>query len=228
MDRLVLFDIDKTLLVGSTVHYTALKNALSEVYGIENPPPLNNMQGMTDRRIICEILLQENIDLKTIKSGLDQCMEIMYLKYRDALQKQDLKVFEGVKELLENLLRVGMPMGLVTGNTEDIAWLKLEKVGLDKYFHFGGFGDKIVKRSGLVKNAIKASEPTLGKLDNKKIFLIGDTPRDIVGGQKVGVRTIGVATGDFSEEELAQAGADFIVSDLKDSEKVLKIIMEFK
>lgn len=228
MDRLALFDIDKTLLVGSTVHYTALKNALFEVYGIKNLPPVKNMQGMTDLKIICETLLQENIDIKTIKSGLEQCMEIMYLKYRDALQKQDLYVLEGVKELLENLQIVGIPMGLVTGNMEAIAWLKLEKVGLNKYFNFGGFGDKIVKRSGLVKNAIKASEQTLGKLNTENIFLIGDTPRDIAGGQKIGVNTIGVATGDFSEEELAQAGADFIVKDLKDSEKVLKIILEFK
>jgi phosphoglycolate phosphatase len=228
MDRLVLFDIDKTLLVGSTLHYTALKNALSEVYGIKNPSPVKNMQGMTDLKIICETLLQENIDLETIKSRLDQCMEIMYLKYEDALQKQDLKVLEGVEQLLENLQEVGIPTGLVTGNMEAIAWLKLEKVGLKKYFHFGGFGDKIVKRSGLVKNAIKTSEQTLGKLNNGKIFLIGDTPRDIVGGQKVGVRTIGVATGDFSEEELAQAGADFIVKDLKDSEKLLKIILNSK
>ena len=225
MDRIVLFDIDKTLLVGSTVHYTALKNALSEVYGIKNPQPVRNMQGMTDLKIICETLLQENIDTKTIKSGLQQCMEIMYLKYRDALQKQDLYVLDGVKELLENLQRVGILMGLVTGNMEAIAWLKLEKVGLNKYFQFGGFGDKIIKRSGLVKNAIKASEQTLGKLNYGNIFLIGDTPRDIIGGQKVGVKTIGVATGDFSEEELAQAGADFIVKDLKDSERILKIIM---
>jgi phosphoglycolate phosphatase len=225
MDRLVLFDIDKTLLVGSKVHYTALKNALSEVYGIKNPTPLMNMQGMTDLKIICETLLQENIDLNTIKSGLDQCMEIMFLKYKDALQKRDLKKLEGVEQLLENLQKVGIPMGLVTGNMEAIAWLKLEKVGLNKYFQFGGFGDKIVKRSGLVKNAIKVSEQTIGKLDNGKIFLIGDTPRDIVGGQKVGVRTIGVATGDFSEEELAQAGADFVVTDLKDTENLLKIII---
>lgn len=225
MDRIVLFDIDKTLLVGSIVHYTALKSALSEVYGIKNPQPVRNMQGMTDLKIICETLLQENIDTKTIKSGLQQCMEIMYLKYRDALQKQDLYVLDGVKELLENLQRVGILMGLVTGNMEAIAWLKLEKVGLNRYFQFGGFGDKIIKRSGLVKNAIKASKQTLGELNYGNIFLIGDTPRDIIGGQKVGVKTIGVATGDFSEEELAQAGADFIVKDLKDSERILKIIM---
>lgn len=225
MDRLVLFDIDKTLLVGSTFHYTALKNALSEVYGIENPPAVANMQGMTDLKIVCTTLSQENMDLKTIKLGLDKCMELMYLNFKEALQSKDLRVLDGVKILLENLQRLDVPMGLVTGNMEDIAWLKLGKVGLKEYFQFGGFGDKVLKRSGLVKNALEASEAKLGVIDKEKIFLVGDTPRDILGGQKLGVRTVGVATGDFSQEELVLAGAEFIFEDLKDTEKVLKIIL---
>jgi phosphoglycolate phosphatase len=82
-----------------------------------------------------------------------------------------------------------------------------------------------LKRSVLVKNALKASEAKIGVIDKEKIFLIGDTPRDILGGQKIGVRTIGVATGDFSKEELVIAGAEFIFEDLKDTKKVLKIIL---
>jgi phosphoglycolate phosphatase len=225
MDRLVLFDIDKTLLVGSTFHYMALKEALSEVYGIDNPQPVANIQGMTDLKIICSILSQEDIDIETIKSGLDDCMELMCLKFKEVLQKNDLKVLDGVKQLLDNLQRHKIPMGLVTGNMEDIAWLKLEKVGLKKYFKFGGFGDKVLKRSVLVKNAIEASESSLGTLKMDNIFLVGDTPRDIVGGHKLGVRTIGVATGDFSREELSNAGAEFIFDDLKDTKKVLTIIL---
>ena len=226
MDKLVLFDIDKTLLVGSTFHYTALKNALSEVYGIENPPAVVNMQGMTDLKIICATLSQVDIDLKTIKLGLDKCMELMYVNFRETLQKKDLMILDGVKILLENLKRLDVHMGLVTGNMEDIAWLKLEKVGLNEYFQFGGFGDKVLKRSVLVKNALKASETKIGVIDKEKIFLIGDTPRDILGGQKIGVRTIGVATGDFSKEELVIAGAEFIFEDLKDTKKVLKVILD--
>ena len=227
MNRLVLFDIDKTLLVGSNFHYKALKDALSEVYGIKNPKAVKKMQGMTDLKIICETLSQENMDLKTIKAGLNECMELMYLKFRDALQKNDLKVLEGVKPLLENLQRLEIPMGLVTGNIEAIAWLKLEKVGLKKYFKFGGFGDKIIKRSGLVKNALDASANNLGTINRKNIFLIGDTPRDIIGGKKFGVRTIGVATGDFSVEELILAGAEFVLEDLNNTKNVLEIILEF-
>ena len=226
MNRLVLFDIDKTLLVGSTFHYTALKDALSEVYGIKNPKAVKKMQGMTDLKIICETLSQENMDLKTIKAGLDECMELMYLKFSDALQKNDLKVLDGVKILLENLQRLKIPMGLVTGNIEAIAWLKLEKVGLKKYFEFGGFGDKIIKRSGLVKNALDASANNLGIVKRENIFLVGDTPRDILGGQKFRVRTIGVATGDFSKEELILSGAEFVLEDLNDTKNILDIILK--
>lgn len=225
MDRLVLFDIDKTLLVGSTLHYKALKNALSEVYGIENPPAVANMQGMTDLKIICSILSQENMDLKTVKLSLNKCMELMYINFKEALQKKDLVVLDGVKVLLQNFKRLDVPLGLVTGNMKDIAWLKMEKVGLKEYFQFGGFGDKVLKRSELVKNALEASESKLGIIDKGKIFLVGDTPRDILGGQKLGVRTVGVATGDFSKEELAIAGAEFIFKDLTNTKKVLKIIL---
>jgi phosphoglycolate phosphatase-like HAD superfamily hydrolase len=132
---------------------------------------------------------------------------------------------EGVIPLLEHLKLLGIPMGLVTGNMENIAWLKLETVGLKAYFKFGGFGDHTMKRSILVKNALKSSEASLGRIYRDHIFLVGDTPRDMVGGVKIGVRTIGVATGDFSKEELVFAGAEFILEDLKDTEKVLNIIL---
>jgi phosphoglycolate phosphatase len=225
MDKLVLFDIDKTLLVGSKFHYTALKEALSKVYGIKNPRSVPNMQGMTDLKIICTTLALEKLDLDIIKSGLDECMDLMYLNFKVALQNKDLIVLDGVRPLLENLQRHEIPMGLVTGNMEAIAWLKLEKVGLKKYFKFGGFGDKVVKRSSLVKDAISESEKSLGIINYKNIFLVGDTPRDILGGQKVGVKTIGVATGDFSKDELKHAGADFILDDLRETRTVLDIIL---
>jgi|WetSurMetagenome_2_1015567.scaffolds.fasta_scaffold189277_2 phosphoglycolate phosphatase len=225
MDKLVLFDIDKTLLVGSSFHYDALKNSLSEVYGINNPRSLTNMQGMTDLKIICETLSMEDIDVKTIKAGLNECMHLMYLNFKEALERKDLTVLAGVNQLLENLKQLEIHMGLVTGNMEDIAWLKLEKVGLNEYFQFGGFGDHVTKRSELVRNALKSSNKIFGKINKKNIFLVGDTPRDILGGHKLDVKTIGVATGDFSTKELAVAGADAVLEDLKDTKKVIKIIL---
>ncbi|MDD3984749.1 MAG: HAD hydrolase-like protein [Methanobacterium sp.] len=225
MDRLVLLDIDKTLLMGSIFHYTALKAALSQVYGIKNPCYVHNMQGMTDLKIICETLTMEKLDLNTIKSGLNECMELMYLNLKTVLQNNDLLVLDGVKPLLETLQKHEIPMGLVTGNIESMVWLKLEKVGLNKYFQFGGFGDKVIKRRNLVKDAITESEKYIGKINYKNIFLVGDTPRDIVAGQKLGVKTIAVATGDFTIEEINNTGADFILNNLKETKKVLNIIL---
>ncbi len=225
MDRLVLFDIDKTLLVGSSFHYSALKDALSEVYGVENPKSLTNMQGMTDLKIICTTLKLENIDVETIKSGLDECMCTMYNNFSEVLEKKDLTVLDGVKILLENIMKHEIPMGLVTGNMEAIAWLKLDKVGLKQYFQFGGFGDKVLKRSELVENALKASKDIIGVMDKKYIYLIGDTPRDIRGGQKLNINTVGVATGDFSEEELLVAGADYVLRDLTATDNIINIIL---
>ncbi len=226
LDRIVLFDIDKTLLVGSTVHYAALKNAISEVYGIKNPGNVANLQGMTDLKIICATLYNENMDLETIKSGLDECMQLMYMNFKDSLQTEDLVVLNGVKNLLKHLKRYKIPMGLVTGNMETIAWLKLEKVGLNDYFEFGGFGDQAVTRSSLVVKALEEARNLYGEMKRENIFVVGDTPRDIIGGQKSGVRTVAVATGDFSMEELEHSGPDFLLENLKDTKKVLEIVIE--
>lgn len=226
MGRLVLFDIDKTLIVGSRCHYNALKKSLTQVYGVENPKSLTNMQGMTDLKIICTTLKNENIDINTTKSGLEECMVVMHDNFNEALKMSDLKVLKGVKPLLQDIQDHQIPMGLVTGNMEAIAWLKLDKVGLKQYFQFGGFGDRVLKRSGLVKKALEASKTITGNIDRKHVYLVGDTPRDIWGGQKLKVNTLGVATGDFSEHDLMVAGADYVVKDLTDKDKILSIILD--
>lgn len=228
MDKLVLFDIDKTLIVGSRFHYNALKKALTQVYGVENPKSLTNMQGMTDLKIICATLQSENIPVKTIKSGLEECMITMYKNFKDALEISDLKVLKGVKPLLQELQEHGIPMGLVTGNMEAIAWLKLDKVNLKQYFLFGGFGDGVLKRSGLVEKALKASNELVGPVDRKNVYLVGDTPRDIWGGRKAEVNTLGVATGDFTEYELMDSGADYVVKDLTEKDRIFSIILDEK
>lgn len=225
MDKLVLFDVDKTLIVGSRFHYNALKEALTQVYGIENPESLTNMQGMTDLKIICTTLQNENIPINIIKARLEECMRTMYENFRDALEISNLKVLKGVKPLLEDMQEHDIPMGLVTGNMEAIAWLKLDEVNLKQYFLFGGFGDRVLKRSGLVEKALEASNKLFGPIDRKNVYLVGDTPRDIIGGRKAEVKTLGVATGDFTEQELMDSGADYVVKDLTEKDRIFSIIL---
>ncbi len=119
-------------------------------------------------------------------------------------------------------------MGLVTGNMEDIAWLKLDKVGLKNYFQFGGFGDDAMERISLVRQAIDEAEKFYGRLNRENIFVIGDTPRDIVSGQKSGVKTIAVATGDFSLHELQMMQPDFVLENLEDTTRLMNIILGYE
>ncbi|KAF5083380.1 Pyrophosphatase PpaX [anaerobic digester metagenome] len=225
-NNLILFDIDKTLLVGSHFHYMAMKHAVLDVYGIENPKSVENLQGMTDLQILCNILSQEDLDRGIIKAGINECMDKMASYFQDNLFKENLIPLAGAKNVLENLKMMGIPTGLVTGNMEPIAWLKLGKVGLREYFKFGGFGNEAAQRNVVVKLALQRAEDIYGVFDRKNVFVVGDTPRDILAGQKSGVRTVGVATGDFTVDELESAGADFVLEDLEDTGGILKIASE--
>ncbi len=101
---------------------------------------------------------------------------------------------------------------------------RAEKAGLKQYFKFGAFGSDAIERSVLVKIALKKAKDGFGfEFDGNNAFLLGDTPRDIVAGKTAGVKTMGIA-GDFSTKDLEEAGADFVLEDLKDTKKVLAII----
>jgi len=224
--NLILFDIDKTLLVGSHYHYMAMKHAVLDVYGIENPKSVTNLQGMTDLQILCNILSQEDMDEETIKAGIHECMNRMASYFQDNLFKENLIPLAGAKNVLENLKMIDIPTGLVTGNMEPIAWLKLGKVGLREYFKFGGFGNEAAQRIVVVKLALQRADDIYGAFDRKNVFVVGDTPRDILSGQKSCVKTVGVATGDFDVDELEAAGADFVLENLEDIQGILKIASE--
>ncbi|AEG17133.1 HAD family hydrolase [Methanobacterium paludis] len=226
MKHLALFDIDKTLLVGSHFHYLAMKQAVKNVYGVENPGHVPNLQGMTDLQILYATLSQEGLKQETIDGGIDECMNDMVTYFRKNVIKENIICLDGVKDVLENLKQFGIPRGLVTGNIEQIAWLKLEKIRVKDYFGFGGFGNESADRSLLVRHAVERAGNIYGTFNKENVFVIGDTPRDILAGQKNGVRTVGVATGDFTVDELEATGADFVLQNLKDMKIILKIASE--
>lgn len=228
MKHLALFDIDKTLLVGSHFHYLAMKQAVKNVYGLENPKPVPNLQGMTDLQILYTTLSQEGLDRETIDSGIDECMSGMITYFRENVVKEHIICLDGVKDVLENLKQSGVPRGLVTGNLEPIAWLKLDKIGIRDYFRFGGFGNESADRSLLVRHAVERAGAIYGTFSKENVFVVGDTPRDVLAGQKNGVKTVAVATGDFTVEELEATGADFVLENLKDTGGLQKIVSEME
>lgn len=225
MNKLVLFDIDKTLIKSSEVKdKIAFPGAFKKVYGIDTNINVINHHGMTDQQIIIEVLKKKGLDEHTIKARLEECMDVMIEIFNKHNHQDKVVVLDGAKELLEELNKNNILMGLVTGNLEEIAKGKLKKIGLNKYFKVGGFGSDGINRTNLVRLAIKKAEDNFNFESNNNVFLFGDAIQDIKSGKEAGIKTIGVTTGIYSEEQLKDAGADFVVENLRDKDEILRII----
>jgi len=224
MPGLILFDVDKTLIERIEGHKEAFSHAFKQVYGVETSVDAIDHAGKTDRQIIVEVLKQEGLKESEILSKIDACIESMtdyFNRVKDVIQ---IEAFDGISHLLTQLNEAGFLLGLVTGNLEPIARGKLDQVGLNHFFKLGGFGSDDRDRSQLVRLAIKRAREQFDFKANNNVFLLGDTPRDIAAGKAAEVTTIGVATGNYSEEELVEADADHVLSNLSSEQKVLNLV----
>ena len=225
MRKLALFDIDKTLIRSSKAHIRAFSEAFKEVYGVNTGIDIIDHHGMIDQQIIIEVLQKRGLDDETIHSKLEKCMKVMTDSFNKVIDSDDVDVLSGVRELLEELGKHSILMGLVTGNLEPIAFGKLRKVNLDSFFKIGGFGNESINRTDLVKLAIEKAKNKFDLRIDNNVFLFGDTPRDMIAGKEAGIKTIGVTTGVYSRLQLENAGADFVLKSLEDTNEVLKIIL---
>jgi len=220
---LTLFDIDGTLVRGARCHYMAFVHAVSKFYGMEEDISGINYAGKTDPQILREVLEMGNIPDKTIEENFQACLNYMTDYYLANVHQENVMALGGVKELLGELQKDEVLMGLTTGNLELIAHAKLNRAGIDKYFSFGGFGSDSPKRPCLVKKALERARELHG-YQGDQVFVIGDTPRDVEAARPFKLRTIAVATGRYSTQELAETGADFVLESLDDINQVKEII----
>ena len=224
MNKLVLFDVDKTLVKSTKGHPNAFRSAIKEVYGVDANIDSINYEGMTDQQIILEVLLKKGLSEDDIKLKLQECMNLMSEHFSQAIGKEEIRPMAGVRELLDELNKHHLIMGLVTGNVEKIARIKLSRAGLEKYFKVGGFGSDHINRAELVKLAIKEAKEKFKLPDGKIVFVIGDTPKDIKAAVEGGAIAVGVATGIHTKEELNEAGAHAVLKNLQDKNKVLEVL----
>ncbi|MFH1209879.1 MAG: HAD family hydrolase [archaeon] len=224
MQKLVLFDIDKTLTRGSKLHKKAISQAIEEVYGVKGRIEDIEYHGMTDKGIVYEILNRQGFSEEEIQPKIASFIKLMTKIYIKDVDKDEIILIDGAKDILKELKEHDVLLGLVTGNAKEIAYAKLKKVGLSSYFKFGGFGDDALDRSDLIKIALKRASDFNFKFNNN-VFYIGDAVKDIKSGKIANVKTIGVTTGVYSKEELKRVGADFVFESLKDKDKILKVII---
>jgi len=225
MRRLILFDIDGTLVRGGPAK-TAFLGAMAETYGTTGDPESVSFGGKTDPQIAREILSGAGLDHAAIDEGFPTLWERYLERLEPALETHPMTVLPGVPELLEELSMLdGVALGLVTGNIAGGAKLKLGSAGLWDHFPVGSFGSDHEERDELPIIALGRAEERWGRsIEPADALIVGDTPRDIACGRACAIRTVAVATGTYRAEALVAAGADHVLEDLSVTERVLALL----
>jgi phosphoglycolate phosphatase len=213
----VLFDIDGTLLVTGGAGAVAWQRAFRELQGIDANIEEHTHAGMTDPEI-AEIVFREVIGRDGSEAERAEAIAGYLGHLEDAVNESSgYRVMPGIKELLPRLVERDVPLGLVTGNIEAAAQIKLARADLNRFFAFGGYGSDSRDRTELTRKAVERGGTVAGSpLDPAATIAVGDTPRDVKAGHGAGIRVVGVATGSYSTEELAAAGADWAIPDVSE------------
>jgi phosphoglycolate phosphatase-like HAD superfamily hydrolase len=225
--KLILFDIDGTILWTDGAGRRAMEASLREHFGVVGPPSYR-YDGKTDAQIVRESMRACGIDDDRIDRGLPVVLEA-YLTRLDAeltTPGRALRRFDGVLELLDALeARNDRVMGLLTGNLARGAARKLSAVGVSPdRFRLGAYGSDHEHRHELPAIALARAESLGMRVPGERVVIVGDTPADVLCGRGIGARAIGVATGHYSVEELASHGAAAVFHDLTDTTAVMQAI----
>jgi phosphoglycolate phosphatase len=221
--KLLLFDVDMTLISTGGAGLRALDRAFKQVMKLDNAMEGISPSGKTDPSIIREILIKRVGHDEAMETSLEEVLQAYVSFLPEEVRRSDVyQVLPGIIEILDELItRSDALIGLATGNVEAGARIKLERGGLNRYFSFGGFGSDSENRTDLVRRAAERAVARHGAALNPfDVFVIGDTPLDIDAGLQAGFRTIGVATGRYSKDQLHRAGANGVLADFKQDRRV--------
>jgi phosphoglycolate phosphatase len=219
--RLLLFDIDGTLIHSAGAGVQSLRLALAERFEIEDDLRDIEIAGMTDSGIVLSILKKHKLATtnENVAAFLDSYVHFL----SSELPRRAGKLLPGVLELLEKVkARPNLVLALLTGNISRGAQLKLEHYGVWHFFEFGAFADDHHDRNELGSFARARAREKHGLMfDAAQIDVIGDTPRDIACGKAIGARTIAIATGTWPREKLSTHQPDFLFDDLANVDEVI-------
>ena len=226
MHRLILFDVDQTLISTRGGDRKALNTTFQELHCIDDAFEGISFGGRMDLSIMDQVYSHWGV------AEGDRCLGDFKARYFELLE-QILKdwemgiVYPGIPELLRTLgSRAGVQLGLATGNFRESAFIKLRKYGLDTFFEEGGFGGDHPERPEVVADAIVKCQTLSGKVyEREDIFVIGDSISDVEAGRANGINSIAVATGHYDIAKLKSLGPTFVFEDLSDTERVLGALL---
>jgi phosphoglycolate phosphatase-like HAD superfamily hydrolase len=225
--RLVLFDIDGTLLREGVAPKMAFARALRETYSTAGPVGTFRFAGMTDPECVTEIMRMAGVTDEVIHSRREECLRRYVEHLETEMPNHDgARLFPGVRELLERLNKLDdVLVGLLTGNVLRGAQLKLRRWNLEPYFRFGAFGDDHADRAVLAAIALEKARALVGRpFTGANTTVVGDTPKDIACARAIGARAVVVATGQVSRSELAACSPDALLESFENHEVALRAI----
>jgi phosphoglycolate phosphatase len=225
----ILFDIDGTLLHSRGAGRTAMAEAFECVFGSSGPLRTGlPIAGKTDLQIVREVAAETRLDPAAFESALPRYWDryVEFLEHN--LAERGAVTYPGVTDLLDALeARSDTTVGLLTGNMERGAWLKLRTAGLAARFRWGAFGDACSARGDLVPLALAIARAPDGRpFRAEEVVIVGDTPEDIATARQGGTRVLAVGTGIYTLEELRRHAPDALFPDLAETASVLSALVD--
>ncbi len=222
--KLLLWDIDGTLIKTQGAGKRALSRALRVLFDINSDLEFLDMAGRTDPYIIQQI--SKELGLTFSEKTVHDFFETYFGFLQKELRAGSGQAHPGIAEILEAARqRPDIAQGLLTGNVERGAKIKLVHFDLWHYFEFGAFGNDSAVRNELGPYALRRAMKIHGvEFATENVFVIGDTPYDVACGKVIGAKTIAVATGGTSLEELRACEPTAVLEDLRDAKRFFQIV----
>ena len=223
-DRILLFDIDGTLILTKGAGTRAMNRAFQRLFSLSPPPnALDGLDigGRSDTWIVETAMRRHGIartqaNLRAFKEAYAEGLPAM-------LQETNGHVLSGIEPLLEALSPQPLTVGLGTGNFRQTGMTKLNHFGIGHYFVDGGFGEDSAERADILAAGVARLRPLAS--DTADVVVMGDTVHDITAGHAIGAKVVAVATGSNSYEELTAARADVTLRDCTVLERVIEALL---
>ena len=222
--KFILFDIDGTIMDSGGAGTKAMDSAFMELFSVRDAFQSISMAGKTDMQI-----LREGCELHSIDHSngvVPQFYRIYARNLKENMKTAGGHVKPGIREVLRKLqAREAVILGLLTGNIEEGARIKLDCFGLNSYFKVGAFGNDDEDRDRLLPIAVdKLYKQSSLQVSFRDCVVVGDTPRDVSCAKPYGAFSVAVATGPYSAGALRDAGADVVFKDLSDTAAFMSVI----
>ena len=211
----ILFDIDGTLITTGGASDRAWKRAFAELQGVEVDVGDYTGKGVPDPQVGV-VSFRGAIGREPSDAEMEALMAARHRYLPEEVESSPgYRVMPGVVETLERLSDEGRLVGLITGNTEIAAHVKLGRAKLNHWFSFGGYGSDASARVDVCRKALDRAELVSGgRLDRGASIAVGDTPLDVEAGHGAGLKVLSTATGEYDADALREAGGDWVVASL--------------